>query len=51
MAVVVLRRIGFATTPLFATLGVCLWLTVYESGIHATIAGVIMGLLAPPSPS
>ncbi|MET0903259.1 MAG: Na+/H+ antiporter NhaA [Acidimicrobiales bacterium] len=49
-AVVILRRIGFASTPMFATLGVCLWLTVYESGIHATIAGVIMGLLAPAEP-
>ena len=27
-----------------------LWLTVYESGVHATIAGVVMGLLTPAVP-
>jgi Na+:H+ antiporter, NhaA family len=51
VAIVVLRRIGFAATPLFATLGVCLWLTVHESGVHATLAGVVMGLLAPAEPA
>jgi NhaA family Na+:H+ antiporter len=50
LAIVVLRRNGFAATPLFASLGVCLWLTVHESGVHATIAGVVMGLLAPAEP-
>jgi NhaA family Na+:H+ antiporter len=27
--------------------GVALWLVIYESGVHATIAGVVMGLLTP----
>ncbi len=30
--------------------GFVLWLAVYESGIHATIAGVVMGLLMPARP-
>jgi NhaA family Na+:H+ antiporter len=50
LAIVVLRRNGFAASSLFASLGVCLWLMVHESGVHATVAGVVMGLLAPAEP-
>jgi NhaA family Na+:H+ antiporter len=31
-------------------MGIALWLVVYESGVHATIAGVVMGLLTPARP-
>jgi NhaA family Na+:H+ antiporter len=51
VAVVGLREAGFSATPLFALLGVSLWLTIHESGVHATIAGVIMGLLVPAEPA
>ena len=51
LAVVVLRRAGFVATPLYAGLGVCLWIAVHASGVHATIAGVAMGLLAPATPA
>ncbi|MEO5899776.1 MAG: Na+/H+ antiporter NhaA, partial [Ilumatobacteraceae bacterium] len=37
--------------PLILIAGCALWLAVYESGIHATIAGVIMGLLTPARPT
>jgi NhaA family Na+:H+ antiporter len=30
--------------------GVGLWLAVFESGLHATLAGVILGLMAPTQP-
>ena len=30
--------------------GVVLWTLVFESGVHATIAGVVMGLLTPATP-
>ncbi len=33
-------------TP-YIILGVCAWIAVYESGIHATIAGVALGLMTP----
>lgn len=35
---------------LVLALGIVLWLTTYESGIHASVVGVIMGLLAPIPP-
>jgi NhaA family Na+:H+ antiporter len=39
------------TYPLIPlTLGLLLWLMVYESGVNATIAGVVMGLLTPAVP-
>ena len=37
-------------SPLFAIVGFVLWLMVFESGVHATIAGVVMGLLTPATP-
>ena len=45
-----LRRAGVGVTGVFAILGVALWIAVHASGVHSTIAGVIMGLLAPAAP-
>ncbi len=36
--------------PLYVLVGVVLWLAVFESGIHATIAGVVRGLICPAHP-
>lgn len=36
--------------PVVALAGFALWLLVFESGVHATIAGVVMGLLTPARP-
>jgi Na+:H+ antiporter, NhaA family len=47
--VVVMRRIGVRAIWPYIVVGVALWLTIHESGVHATIAGVILGLLAPTS--
>jgi Na+:H+ antiporter, NhaA family len=33
--------------PVYVLLGVGVWLATYQSGIHATIAGVALGLLTP----
>jgi len=46
-AVVVLRRLRVVQPAVYVVLGVALWLFVYESGVHATIAGVVMGMLTP----
>lgn len=48
--VAVMHRARIVHSPLIAIGGLALWLAVYESGIHATIAGVIMGLLTPARP-
>jgi Na+:H+ antiporter, NhaA family len=45
--VVALRRLGVARIAPYALLGVAVWLAVHESGVHATIAGVALGLLTP----
>ena len=46
-AVGVLRRLHVTYPPIFVAAGVGLWLCLHESGVHATIAGVVMGLLTP----
>ena len=37
-------------TPAYLIVGVVLWLAVFESGVHATIAGVVLGIMAPARP-
>jgi NhaA family Na+:H+ antiporter len=36
--------------PVYAVLGTAVWFATFESGIHATIAGVALGLLTPARP-
>jgi NhaA family Na+:H+ antiporter len=45
-----LHRLSVIYAPVLVATGLCLWLAVYESGVHATIAGVVMGLLMPARP-
>jgi NhaA family Na+:H+ antiporter len=45
--VALLRRVGVRYLPVYAVLGSAVWLATFESGVHATIAGVALGLLAP----
>lgn len=41
------RRWGFHSLAGYLVVGVCMWVAVLESGVHATVAGVLMGLLLP----
>lgn len=45
--VVVLRQRRITQIPVYAIIGVGVWLATYLSGVHATIAGVALGLLTP----
>ena len=42
-----MTRFGVRSVGLYAAVGVGVWLGFHESGIHATIAGVILGLMTP----
>jgi NhaA family Na+:H+ antiporter len=42
-----LRRAGVAWAPLHVACGAALWAAVHASGVHATMAGVVLGLLTP----
>jgi NhaA family Na+:H+ antiporter len=42
-------RLGVQSIPVYFVIGAFVWLAVYESGIHATIAGVALGLMTPLS--
>ena len=45
--ILVSRRIGFGRQVFYTVIGVLVWLAVLKSGVHATIAGVVLGLLMP----
>lgn len=47
VAVVVAQRIAIRHLVVYVVLAAFLWLAVFESGVHATIAGVILGFLTP----
>ena len=49
-AVLVLRKALPGFTVGFVALGVIMWWCTYKSGVHATIAGVIMAMLTPIAP-
>jgi NhaA family Na+:H+ antiporter len=47
LAFFVLQRLGIRNPLVYVVPGIVLWLCMFESGVHATIAGVILGLLTP----
>lgn len=49
-ATVVVRRAGVSHPLAYVPLGAAAWLATFESGVHATIAGVALGLLTPARP-
>ena len=49
-AVVLLVRGRVWYAPVYLALGVAVWVAAFNSGVHATIAGVALGLLAPARP-
>lgn len=49
-AAVLIRRFGVYATWVYVVIGVFVWFGLHEAGIHPTLAGVVMGLLAPSTP-
>jgi NhaA family Na+:H+ antiporter len=50
LLVVACRRAEVRYHVVYVVLGAAMWFFVLESGVHATIAGVVMGLLTPALP-
>jgi NhaA family Na+:H+ antiporter len=50
LALVALLRLEVRAVAPYGLLAALLWLAVFESGVHATIAGVVLGLLTPAWP-
>ncbi|HEX5587735.1 MAG TPA: Na+/H+ antiporter NhaA [Acidimicrobiia bacterium] len=50
LAMIGLRLVGVRSLLPYVVLGAGVWIAVQDSGVHATIAGVVLGLLAPTRP-
>ena len=49
-AIVTMRAVGVQRVTAYIPLGLIVWVAMLESGVHATIAGVAVGLLTPAGP-
>ena len=43
----VLNKFGVKSTYVYILFGIALWYCMYKSGVHPTLAGVILGLMTP----
>ena len=50
LATLLVRRTGVQNMLVFLVIGGFLWFSLHEAGVHPTLSGVIMGLLAPMTP-
>lgn len=48
--VILMQRSRVWFTPVYVAVGIFIWYATFRSGVHATIAGVTLGLLAPARP-
>lgn len=48
--IIAMNRLGVRNITFYVIMGTLFWLAVFESGFHATIAGVILGMLTPVHP-
>jgi NhaA family Na+:H+ antiporter len=48
--IVAMNRAGVRDLNVYLLVGALFWVAMFKSGIHATIAGVILGALTPASP-
>jgi len=50
LATLGLRRLGVTSILVYVPVGLAVWVATHESGVHATLAGVALGLLTPARP-
>lgn len=50
LVMALLKRAHVRSMPVYVVIGCAVWLATFRSGVHATIAGVALGLLAPARP-
>ena len=50
VAILVLQRLHVRHMAIYIVLGLMVWFATFESGVHATIAGVALGLVTPVRP-
>lgn len=50
VVIVLVKRFGVRYTYIYVLFGIALWYTFYRTGIHPTLAGVVLGLLTPNAP-
>lgn len=44
---ILMNRLGITTISLYIIVGIILWITVLKSGVHATLAGIILAFTIP----
>jgi NhaA family Na+:H+ antiporter len=50
LAVLLIQKLNVSSVSAYLILGILLWFALYKTGVHPTLAGVILGLLTPEIP-
>ena len=50
LAVLLVQKLNVSSVSAYLILGIFLWFALYKTGVHPTLAGVILGLLTPEIP-
>ena len=50
LTILLMRRLQIRHLAVYVILAALFWLAVFESGVHATIAGVLLGFMTPARP-
>ena len=45
--ILLMKKVGVVSTSVYVIAGIFLWFALYKTGVHPTLAGVILGLLTP----
>ena len=50
LAVLLVQKLNVSSVSAYLILGIFLWFALYKTGVHPTLAGVILGVLTPDIP-